>query len=476
MKFLYTKAYINGEWIEKENTFTVTNPYDGSEIAQVADCDRNDTKIAIKAAHEAFKSWSKQSAGRRSKILKKWYQLQIDNAKELGELLTIEQGKPLAEAIGEVRYGASFVEWFAEEAKRLYGDVIPGHGRDKRITVIKQPIGVVGAITPWNFPNAMITRKVAPALAAGCTVVIKPSDLTPLSALALAKLAEEAGFPKGVINFVTCKNPQEVGEELTTNSLVKKISFTGSTRVGKLLLKKSADQVKKVSLELGGNAPFIVFDDADLYAAVKGCIASKFRNAGQTCICTNRIFVQENIYDKFVAELAIQIQNLKLGNGLTEGVEVGPMINDSAVEKTESLLAEATENGAIVHTGGTKQEGLLFTPTLISDVKPTMRIAKEEIFGPVAAVYKFKTEDEVLQLANDTNYGLAAYFYGRDYAQIWRVAEALEYGMVGINETAISSTVAPFGGIKESGFGREGSKYGMDDFVNIKYMCWGGIG
>ena len=475
MKFLYNKAYINGEWIEKENTFAVTNPFDGSEIAQVADCDRNDVKAAIEAAHEAFQSWSKQSAGRRSKILKKWYQLQIEHAKELGELLTIEQGKPLAEAIGEVRYGASFVEWFAEEAKRLYGDVIPGHGRDKRITVIKQSIGVVGAITPWNFPNAMITRKVAPALAAGCTVVIKPSDLTPLSALALAKLAEEAGFPKGVINFVTCKNPEEVGDELVTNPLVKKISFTGSTRVGKLLLKKSADQVKKVSLELGGNAPFIVFDDADIDETVEGCIASKFRNAGQTCICTNRIFVQEKIYDKFVAQLTIKINELKVGNGLEKGVEIGPMINATAVKKVESLLAEATENGATVTAGGRKEEGLFFTPTLICDVKPTMRIAKEEIFGPVAAVYKFKTETEVLRLANDTNYGLAAYFYGRDYARVWRVSEALEYGMIGINTIVISTTVAPFGGIKESGFGREGSKYGIDDFVNIKYMCWGGI-
>lgn len=475
MKLLQTSAYINGRWIDKQNTFTVTNPYDNSTLAEVADCDRNDTKIAIESAHEAFKSWSKKSAGYRSKILKKWHQLQIENEAELGKLLTLEQGKPLAEAIGEIRYGASFVEWFAEEARRLYGDVIPAHGRDKRITVIKQPIGVVGAITPWNFPNAMITRKVAPALAAGCTVVIKPSDLTPLSALALAKLAEDAGFPKGVINFITCKNPQEVGDELTTNPLVKKISFTGSTRVGKLLLQKSAEQVKKVSLELGGNAPFIVFDDADLEAAVAGCVASKFRNAGQTCICTNRIFVQENIYDKFVAELSTKISGLKVGNGLNDGIEIGPMINDSAVKKTEALLAEATANGAKITTGGTKKDGLLFSPTLISDVKPTMRIAQEEIFGPVAAVYKFKTEAEVLALANDTNYGLAAYFYGRDYAQIWRVAEGLEYGMVGINETAISTTVAPFGGIKESGFGREGSKYGMDDFVNLKYMCWGGI-
>ncbi len=475
MKFTHKEAYINGQWITKNSTFGVTNPFDNSEIAQVADCDRNDAKIAIEAAHQAFQSWRKLTAGKRSKILKKWYQLQIENVEALAQLLTIEQGKPLAEARGEIKYGASFVEWFAEEARRLYGDVIPGHGSDKRITVIKQAIGVVGAITPWNFPNAMITRKVAPALAAGCTVVIKPSDLTPLSALALAELAEQAGFPPGVFNIITCKNPIDIGEELTTNPLVKKISFTGSTRVGKLLLKQSADQVKKVSLELGGNAPFIVFDDADIDAAVDGCMASKFRNAGQTCVCTNRIFVHEKIRKEFTDKLSAKIKTLKLGNGLEEGVVIGPMIHEKAIDKTEKLLEDAVSKGATIRLGGTKREGLFFQPTLVCDVHPTMRIFKEEIFGPVAAVYSFQTEAEVIQLANDTEFGLAAYFYGKDYAQIWRVSEALEYGMVGINTGMISTTVAPFGGIKESGFGREGSKYGMDDFVNIKYMCWGGV-
>ncbi len=475
MEYLYNQAYINGEWITKEQTFYVVNPFDGSKVAEVADCNRADTKNVIEAAHEAFQSWSKKTAHERSNILKKWYQLQMDNIEALGRLLTIEQGKPLKEAMGEIRYGASFVEWFAEEARRLYGDVIPGHSQDKRITVIKQPIGVVGAITPWNFPNAMITRKVAPALAAGCTVVIKPSDLTPLSALALAALAEEAGFPKGVFNVITCKDPVEIGKELTSNPLVKKLSFTGSTKVGKLLLKQSADQVKKVSLELGGNAPFIVFDDADIDAAVDGCIASKFRNAGQTCVCTNRIFIQESVYDAFVEQLAVKVERLKIGNGLDDGVEIGPMINQAAVEKTEILLADAQANGGTIKVGGAKTEGLFFEPTLICNVNPTMRIFKEEIFGPIAAVYKFETEKEVIQLANNTAFGLAAYFYGRDYARIWRVSEALEYGMVGINTGMISTTVAPFGGIKESGFGREGSKYGMDDYVNIKYMCWGGV-
>lgn len=475
MKFTHKEAYINGQWVAKNSTFGVTNPFDNSEIAQVADCDRNDAKIAIEAAHQAFQSWRKLTAGKRSRILKKWYQLQMENVDALAQLLTTEQGKPLTEAKGEIKYGASFVEWFAEEARRLYGDTIPGHGSDKRITVIKQAIGVVGAITPWNFPNAMIARKVAPALAAGCTVVIKPSDLTPLSALALAELAEQAGFPPGVFNIVTCKNPVDIGKELTTNPLVKKISFTGSTRVGKLLLKQSADQVKKVSLELGGNAPFIVFDDADIDAAVDGCMASKFRNAGQTCVCTNRIFVHEKIREEFTDKLSAKIKTLKLGNGLEEGVVIGPMINEKAIGKTQKLLEDAISKGAIIRLGGTKREGLFFQPTLVCDVQPTMRIFKEEIFGPVAAVYSFQTEAEVIQLANDTEFGLAAYFYGKDYARIWRVSEALEYGMVGINTGMISTTVAPFGGIKESGFGREGSKYGMDDFVNIKYMCWGGV-
>lgn len=475
MKLLNDKAYIDGQWISKSNTFPVLNPFDGSEIAQVANCDRADTKQAIAAAQQAFPAWRGLTAGERSQILKRWYELQMENADDLARLLTLEQGKPLAEAKGEIKYGASFVEWFAEEAKRVYGDVIPGHGADKRITVIKQPIGVVGAITPWNFPNAMITRKVAPALAAGCTVVIKPSDLTPLSALALAQLAEEAGFPAGVFNIITCKDPRAVGEELTTNPIVKKISFTGSTPVGKLLLKQSADQVKKVSLELGGNAPFIVFDDADIDAAVAGCIASKFRNAGQTCVCTNRILVQRKVQGAFVEKLAKAMEGIKLGNGLEAGVDVGPLINKQAIQKCENLLADATSKGAKVQLGGSKREGLFFSPTLISELDSSMAIFQTEIFGPIAAVYTFDTEEEAIALANDTPFGLATYFYGRDYARIWRVAEALEYGMVGINTGMISTAVAPFGGIKESGLGREGSKYGIDDFVNIKYMCWGGV-
>ena len=475
MKLLNDKAYIDGQWISKSNTFPVLNPFDGSEIARVADCDRADTQQAIAAAQQAFPAWRGLTAGERSQILKRWYELQMENADDLARLLTLEQGKPLVEAKGEIKYGASFVEWFAEEAKRVYGDVIPGHGADKRITVIKQPIGVVGAITPWNFPNAMITRKVAPALAAGCTVVIKPSDLTPLSALALAQLAEEAGFPAGVFNIITCKDPKAVGEELTTNPMVKKISFTGSTPVGKLLLKQSADQVKKVSLELGGNTPFIVFDDADIDAAVAGCIASKFRNAGQTCVCTNRILVQRKVQRAFVEKLAKAMEGIKLGDGLEAGVDVGPLINEQAIQKCENLLADATSKGAKVQLGGSKREGLFFSPTLISELDSSMAIFQTEIFGPIAAVYTFDTEEEAIALANDTPFGLAAYFYGRDYARIWRVAEALEYGMVGINTGMISTAVAPFGGIKESGLGREGSKYGIDDFVNIKYMCWGGV-
>lgn len=475
MKRLYNNAYINGQWVSKTNTFPVINPFDGKEITQVADCDRTDAQQAIESAQQAFPAWRDLTAGARSQILKKWYELQMEKVDELARLLTLEQGKPLAEAKGEIKYGASFVEWFAEEARRIYGDVIPGHGSDKRITVIKQPIGVVGAITPWNFPNAMITRKVAPALAAGCTVVIKPSDLTPLSALALAALAEEAGFPPGVFNVITCKDPRSVGEELTTNPLVKKISFTGSTRVGKLLSKQAADQVKKISLELGGNAPFIVFEDADIDAAVAGCMASKFRNAGQTCVCTNRILVQQSVEEEFVEKLTQAMAQIKLGNGMEEGVEVGPLINDSAVQKCERLLADATAKGANLQLGGNRIEGQFFSPTLVTGLDATMAIFQEEIFGPIAAVYTFETQEEAIALANNTPFGLAAYFYGRDYARIWRVAEALEYGMVGINTGMISTAVAPFGGIKESGLGREGSKYGIDDFVNVKYMCWGGV-
>ena len=470
-----TQAYINGQWVESEKTFPVFNPYDGKEIAQVSDCGQQEAAMAIDAAFDAFKVWSNFTASKRSKILKKWYSLQKQHVDRLAELLTTEQGKPLQEAKGEILYGASFVEWFAEEAKRIYGDVIPAHGRDKRITVIKQPLGVVAAITPWNFPNAMITRKISPALAAGCTVVLKPSEYTPLSALALVELAEQAGFPPGVINIVTANNPESIGAEFTSNPKVKKISFTGSTRVGKLLLKQAADQVKKVSLELGGNAPFIVFDDADLDAAAKGCVASKFRNAGQTCICTNRIFVSEAIHDEFMLKLSAELQKLKLGNGMEEGIDVGPMINETAVEKDLSLIQDAKDKGAKVLIGGSRKEGLLFEPTLVSNLDEQMKIYSTEIFGPIAAVYKFTAEDEVIAKANDTNYGLAAYFFGRDYARIWRVAEALDFGMVGINTTMISSAVSPFGGVKESGFGREGSKYGIDDYVNIKSMIWGGI-
>lgn len=479
-KSLYkTKCYINGEWRDAKNgkTIEVNNPFSKDIVDVIPDIGVEECRDAIDAAHVAFEEWRNFAAGERANILKKWYELQMENVDDLAKILTIEQGKPLAEAKGEIRYGASFVEWFAEEARRVYGDVIPGHGRDKRITVIKQPIGVVGAITPWNFPSAMITRKVAPALAAGCTVVIKPSELTPLSALALAELGEQAGFPKGVFNIITTSDAPAIGRELTSHPKVKKISFTGSTRVGKILLRQSADSVKKVSLELGGNAPFIVFDDADIDAAVEGAIASKFRNAGQTCVCTNRIFAQEEIYDEFVNKLAKAVGKLELGNGLEKGINIGPMIEPKALAFVEKIVEDAKTKGGDILMGGkvSKTNDLIYEPTIISNATKNMMVFQEEIFGPIAPVFKFKTEKEVIELANDTQYGLASYFYGRDYARIWRVSEALEYGMVGINTGMISTTVAPFGGVKESGFGREGSKYGIDDFVNIKYMCWGGV-
>ena len=476
---LKTDCYINGEWCKASSgkTMEVRNPYSQASLANIPDMDVSDCRAAIKAAHQAFNEWKNFSAGKRSRILKKWYQLQLDNVDDLATILTTEQGKPLTEAKGEIRYGASFVEWFAEEAKRVYGDVIPGHGRDKRITVIKQPIGVVGAITPWNFPSAMITRKVAPALAAGCTVVIKPSELTPLSALALAELADQAGFPKGVLNIITTNDAPAIGKELTTNSLIKKISFTGSTAVGKILLKQSADSVKKVSLELGGNAPFIVFDDADIDDAVKGAIASKFRNAGQTCICSNRMFAQAGIYDEFVSKLAAATKELSLGNGLEASTVVGPLIEQKALARVSEVVEDARTQGAQILAGGqvSSVNELIYEPTIITNPTTDMKVFTNEIFGPIAPIFKFETEEEAIALANDTNYGLASYFYGRDYARIWRVAEALEFGMVGINSGMISTAVAPFGGVKESGFGREGSKYGIEDYVNIKYMCWGGV-
>lgn len=478
IELLKDRAYINGQWREAKTgaRYEIVNPYDGAKIATVPDMGVADTRAAIEAAEAAFKRWRAYSAGSRARILRRWYELQMENLKDLALLLTTEQGKPLPEAEGEIKYGASFVEWFAEEARRAYGDVIPGHGRDKRITVIRQPVGVVGAITPWNFPNAMITRKIAPALAAGCAVVIKPAEDTPLSALALAVLAERAGFPPGVINIVTTSRPAEVGGELTSNPTVRKLSFTGSTEVGKLLMRQCADTVKKLSLELGGNAPFIVFDDADMDAAVEGAIASKYRNAGQTCVCANRLFAQAEIYGEFTAKLSEAVRKQKVGSGLETGVTIGPLINDAAMEKVERLVADAREKGANVLIGGNRLEkGNFFAPTVLTNVNTEMELSREEIFGPVAPVFSFETEEEVIAMANDTPFGLAAYFYGRDYARIWRVAEALEYGMVGINTGMISTTVAPFGGVKESGFGREGSKYGMDDYLEIKYMCWGGV-
>ncbi|GJM32589.1 MAG: NAD-dependent succinate-semialdehyde dehydrogenase [Saprospiraceae bacterium] len=479
---LKDKTLLNGKWVSANSgkTFSVNNPYDGSHIGEVPDMGAAETKAAIDAAAKAFPAWRDKTAADRAGILKKWYALQMEHLDDLAVILTTEQGKPLAEAKGEIRYGASFVEWFAEEARRVYGDVIPGHGSELRIITIKQPIGVAAAITPWNFPNAMITRKVAPALAAGCTVVIKPAEDTPLSALALAALAEEAGFPPGVLNIITTSQPAAVGNELTTNPLVRKLSFTGSTEIGKLLMEKCAGTVKKLSLELGGNAPFIVFDDADLDAAVQGAIASKYRNAGQTCVCANRLYAQTGIYEKFTQKLAAAVKQMSVGNGLEKGIEIGPLINAEALEKVERLLEDAIAKGAKVLTGGKKKtfgkaNGSFYEPTVLTEVHPNMAINSEEIFGPIAPITKFETEEEVIQLANDTPFGLASYFYGRDYARIWRVAEALEYGMVGINTGMISTAVAPFGGVKQSGFGREGSKYGMDDFLVIKYLCWGGV-
>ncbi len=473
------QAFINGQWQDAADgqRFAVTNPSTQEEIARVADLGAVQTQTAIDAAEQALPAWRARTAKERAACLRAWYQLILDNQEDLARLMTTEQGKPLAEARGEVGYGASFIEWFAEEAKRIYGDVIPAHGPDKRILTLKQPIGVVAAITPWNFPIAMITRKVAPALAAGCTVVVKPGEDTPLSALALAELSVQAGMPAGVFNVVTTTNAATVGETLCRDSRVRKLSFTGSTPVGKLLMRQCADTVKKVSLELGGNAPFIVFDDADLDAAIAGVMASKFRNAGQTCVCTNRILVQDGVYDAFVAKLNAAVRTLKLGDGFGEGVTTGPLINAKAVAKVERLVADAVAAGAEVTEQGSRDgfNANFYPPTVLSGVTCEMPIASEEIFGPVATVFRFQDEAEAVRIANDTPYGLAAYFYARDIGRVWRVAEALEYGMVGINEGIISTEVAPFGGIKESGIGREGSRYGIDDFVEIKYLCMGGI-
>ncbi len=475
--FIHKEAFINGKWRQaiSGQTYEIRNPYDNTLLGSVPDMGRQETKEAIDAAKEAFPAWRDKTAAERAAILRKWFELHLEHLEDLAELLTLEQGKPLEEAKGEIRYGASFIEWFAEEGKRIYGDVIPAHGRDKRIIVLKQPIGVVAAITPWNFPNAMITRKVAPALAAGCTVVVKPAEDTPLSALALAALAEEAGIPPGVFNVITTNKPEEVGRELSTNPLVRKLSFTGSTVVGKLLMRQCAGTVKKVSLELGGNAPFIVFEDADLDAAVKGAIASKYRNAGQTCICANRLYVQDAIFDSFINKLAVVLKQQKVGNGMGKGVTIGPLINEKAIGKVERLIKDAIEKGARSILGGKrhKLKGTFYEPTILTNIKEGMNILNEEIFGPIAPVYRFHSEEEVIRIANNTQYGLAAYFYGKDINRIWRVAEALEYGMVGINTGMISTAVAPFGGVKESGIGREGSKYGIEEYVETKYLCFG---
>ena len=476
---LRRQAYIDGTWVGADSgkSFKVTNPADGSLIAEVPDMGKAETKRAIAAAQAAWPAWAALTAKQRGAILRKWYDLILQNQDDLGALMTLEQGKPLAEAKGEVAYGASFVEWFAEEGRRIYGDTIPGHAPDKRIVVIKQPIGVVAAITPWNFPIAMITRKVAPALAAGCPVVVKPAEDTPLCALALAWLAEQAGMPKGVFNVITSSKGPVVGGDLTTNPIVRKVSFTGSTEVGKILMRQSADTLKKLSLELGGNAPFIVFDDADIDAAVTGAIISKYRNTGQTCVCTNRFFVQEKVYDAFAARLTEAVKKLKTGPGFAEGVNQGPLINQDALDKVVRLVADAKAKGARVLLGGERHElgGTFYQPSVIGDATTQMDSAQEEIFGPVALLYRFKDEAEAIRLANDTPYGLAAYFYSRDIGRVWRVAEQLEYGMVGINEGLISTAEAPFGGVKESGHGREGSKYGIDSFIELKYLCFGGV-
>ncbi len=471
-------CYIDGQWVQASSgqTLNVDNPATGEIIGTVPKLGAAETRQAIEAANRAFPAWSKKTAKERATILRRWFDLMMANQDDLARLMTIEQGKPLSESKGEVAYAAAFLEWFGEEAKRIYGDTIPQHQADKRIVVIKQPIGVVACITPWNFPLAMITRKAGPALGAGCTVVIKPASQTPFSALALAELAERAGVPKGVLNVVT-GSATEIGAELTSNPIVRKLSFTGSTEIGKILMAQCAATVKKLSLELGGNAPFIVFDDADLDAAVEGAIASKYRNTGQTCVCTNRLLVQDTVYDVFAAKLAVAVKALKPAPGLEAGATQGPLIDDAAVQKVESHIRDAQSKGAKVLVGGHRHAlgGRFFEPTVLTDVTPQMAVAREETFGPVAPLFRFKTEAEAVALANDTEFGLASYFYGRDIARVWRVAEALEYGIVGINSGLISTEVAPFGGVKESGLGREGSKYGIDEFVEIKYMCFGGI-
>jgi succinate-semialdehyde dehydrogenase / glutarate-semialdehyde dehydrogenase len=472
---LVSQAYVAGQWIDADDgsTFPVINPARGDVIAQVANLGRAETARAIAAADVARREWAARTGKERAGIMRKWFDLCMANVDDLGAILTAEMGKPLAEAKGEVAYGASFIEWFGEEAKRVYGETIPGHQRDKRSTVIKQPIGVAASITPWNFPNAMIARKVAPALAAGCGFVARPAAETPLSALALAVLAERAGIPAGVFSVITSKRSSDIGKEFCENPAIRKLTFTGSTEVGRILLKQAADQVLKCSMELGGNAPFIVFDDADLDAAVDGAMISKFRNNGQTCVCANRIYVQAGVYDAFATKLGVAVKKLAIGDGLQAGVTTGPLINEDAVLKVEEHIADVLAGGGKVVTGGKRHAlgGTFFEPTVVTGVTPQMKVANEETFGPLAPLFKFDTEEEVIRRANDTIFGLASYFYARDIGRITRVQEQLEYGMVGVNTGLISTEVAPFGGVKQSGLGREGSHHGMDDYMEMKYIC-----
>ncbi|MBT3700667.1 MAG: NADP-dependent succinate-semialdehyde dehydrogenase [Alphaproteobacteria bacterium] len=475
---LRNQCYINGQWLDADGgeTIDVTNPATGDVIGTIPKMGAEETRRAIEAAEAAMPAWRSKTAGERAKILRNFFNLMMENQEDLGRLMTAEQGKPLAEAKGEIAYAASFIEWFAEEGKRAYGDTIPAHQADKRIVVVKEPIGVCAAITPWNFPAAMITRKCGPALAAGCTMVVKPATATPLSALALCELAQRAGVPAGVLSCVT-GSARAIGGEMTSNPIVRKVTFTGSTEIGKQLMVQCAATVKKTAMELGGNAPFIVFDDADLDSAVLGALASKYRNAGQTCVCANRLLVQAGVYDAFAEKLSVAVEALRVGNGLTEEVDQGPLIDMAAVEKIEEHIKDAVSKGAKIAVGGERHEkgGTFFKPTILTGVTPDMKVAREETFGPLAPLFKFETEEEAISMANDTEFGLASYFYCRDIGRVWRVSEGLEYGIVGINTGIISTEVAPFGGVKESGLGREGSKYGLDDFMEVKYLCMGDV-
>jgi succinate-semialdehyde dehydrogenase / glutarate-semialdehyde dehydrogenase len=472
------QCYVDGQWIDADSgkTIDVTNPSDGSRLGTVPAAGEAETRRAIEAANRAYPAWRARTAKERAKILRTWFDLMMANQEDLARIMTAEQGKPIAESRGEIAYAASFIEWFGEEAKRVYGDTIPAHLAGRRLVVTKEPVGVCAAITPWNFPAAMITRKAGPALAAGCPIVIKPATATPYSAFAMAVLAERAGVPAGVLSVLT-GSAKAIGGEMTTNPIVRKLTFTGSTEIGKQLMSQCAGTVKKVSLELGGNAPFIVFDDADLDEAVKGAIASKYRNTGQTCVCANRLLVQNGVYDAFAAKLADAVKALKVADGMTEGAQQGPLIDMSAIEKVEDHIRDALSKGARIVVGGERHSlgGTFFQPTVLADVTTAMKVTRDETFGPVAPLFRFDTEEQAIQMANDTEYGLAAYFYSRDIGRVWRVADALEYGIIGINEGIISTEVAPFGGMKESGIGREGSKYGIEEYMEIKYLCMGGV-